>query len=69
MANPNPNEATRFETDREESLTKQMNIRVAPSVYEKIKQKKNWRERVRAAIAEIAEETEPETEKKELKSA
>ncbi len=50
--------ATRFTTDRKEALTEQLNLRVSPSMKSKIKNTKNWQERVREAIAQILEEEE-----------
>ncbi len=58
MPNPNPSPATRFKTDREEPLTKQMNIRVAPSMLAKLKKRKDWNEFVRQAVKEKLEREE-----------
>ena len=44
-----------FTTDREESCTAQMNIRVPPSLIAKIKQKDNWQEFVRQTLKEALE--------------
>jgi hypothetical protein len=41
-----------FKTDREESCTAQLNLRVPPSLLEKIKEQENWQEFVRTALAE-----------------
>ncbi len=70
MANPNPSPATRFKTDREEPLTKQMTIRVAPSMLEKLRAQKNWHEFVRQAVEEKLEKALAEPEREEnIKSA
>ena len=57
MANYNPKiENLRpFTTDREESCTAQMNVRVPPSLIAKIKQKENWQEFVRQTLKEALE--------------
>lgn len=57
MANPNPKleNLKPFTTDREESCTAQMNIRVPPSLIAKIKQKDNWQEFVRQTLTEALE--------------
>ena len=41
-----------FKTDREESLTAKLSMRVAPSMLDELKKKDNWQELVRQAIAE-----------------
>lgn len=57
MANPNPRlENLRpFTTDKEESCTAQMNVRVPPSLIAKIKQKDNWQEFVRQTLKKALE--------------
>jgi hypothetical protein len=55
MSNPkgNPNiKQYGFKTDREESLTAKLSMRVAPSMLDELKKQKNWQELVRTAIAE-----------------
>ena len=55
MSNPkgNPNiKKYGFKTDRPESLTAKLSMRVAPSMLEELKKKDNWQELVREAIAE-----------------
>ncbi len=56
MANKNPRidqiEAYTFKTNRKESCTAQLNLRVPPSLLTKIKNQENWQEFVRQAIAE-----------------
>ena len=55
MSNPkgNPNiKQYGFTTDREESLTAKLSVRVAPSMLDELKKKDNWQELVRQAIAE-----------------
>ena len=41
-----------FKTDRPESLTAKLSMRVAPSMLAELKKKDNWQELVREAIAE-----------------
>ena len=55
MANKNPPIENRFKTDRQESCTAQLNLRVPPSLLEKIKEQENWQEFVRSALAEKLE--------------
>lgn len=45
-----------FKTDRPESLTAKLSMRVAPSMLEELKKKDNWQELVRDAIAKALEE-------------
>ena len=56
MANKNPQTAQIkpyvFKTDRQESCTAQLNLRVPPSLLSQIKSQDNWQEFVRQAIAE-----------------
>lgn len=55
MSNPkgNPNiKEYGFKTDREESLTAKLSMRVTPSMLSELKKKDNWQEFVRQAIAE-----------------
>ena len=63
MANPNPSHKTRFKTEREESLTAQFTLKIAPSMLQQLKSKKNWREIVRQAIAEKLQSLEQEEAK------
>ena len=44
-----------FTTDKEESCTAQMNVRVPPSLIAKIKQKENWQEFVRQTLQKALE--------------
>lgn len=57
MANPNPKleNLKPFTTDKEESCTAQMNVRVPPSLIAKIKQKDNWQEFVRQTLQKAVE--------------
>lgn len=55
MANKNPPIENYFKTDRKESCTAQLNLRVPPSLLEKIKEQENWQEFVRSALAEKLE--------------
>ena len=57
MANPNPKleNLKPFTTEREESCTAQMNVRVPPSLIAKIKQKENWQEFVRQTLKKALE--------------
>ena len=55
MSNPkgNPNiKEYGFTTERAESLTAKLSMRVAPSMLDELKKKDNWQELVRQAIAE-----------------
>lgn len=56
MANKNPKidqiKAYTFKTERKESCTAQLNLRVPPSLLLELKKKDNWQELVRQAIAE-----------------
>lgn len=55
MSNPkgNPNiKEYGFTTDRKESLTAKLSMRVAPSMLDELKKQDNWQELVRTAIAE-----------------
>jgi len=45
-----------FKTDRKESLTAKLSIRVAPSMLNKLKEQENWQELVRQAIEKALEE-------------
>ncbi|MGF1486618.1 MAG: hypothetical protein ACFBSE_05840 [Prochloraceae cyanobacterium] len=59
MPNPkgNPNiKKYGFKTDRKESLTAKLSIRVAPSMLNKLKEQENWQELVRQAIEKALEE-------------
>ena len=44
-----------FKTDRKESLTAKMTLRLAPSMMEAIKEKDNWQEWVRKVLEENLE--------------
>ncbi len=57
MANPNPKleNLKPFTTEKEESCTAQMNVRVPPSLIAKIKQKENWQEFVRQTLQKALE--------------
>ena len=59
MANKNPKieqiEAYTFKTNRKESCTAQLNLRVPPSLIAKIKQKDNWQEFVRQTLQKAVE--------------
>jgi L-lysine 2,3-aminomutase len=60
MSNPkgNPNiKEYGFTTDRPESLTAKLSMRVAPSMLDELKKKDNWQEIVRQAIAEKLQST------------
>ena len=48
----------RYTTDREESCTAKMTLRLPPSHYAKLKKIDNWQEKVRTAIASIVESEE-----------
>ncbi len=56
MANKNPKldqiKGYTFKTDRSESCTAQLNLRVPPSLLNEIKSQNNWQEFVRQTIAE-----------------
>ena len=52
MANKNPPKENFFTTDRDESCTAHISLRVPPSLKAKLKEKENWQEFVRQAIAE-----------------
>ena len=59
MSNPkgNPNiKQYGFKTDREESLTAKLSMRVTPSMLDELKKKDNWQELVRQAIAKALDE-------------
>ena len=44
-----------FSTDREESCTAKMTLRLPPSQYAKLKEIDNWQEKVRLAIASLVQ--------------
>ncbi len=72
MSKIRPDILTRFSTDREEPLKEQISIRVSASLKKKVKNTKNWQEKLRKAMVQIAEEAEAEeaeAEKKKLQSA
>lgn len=43
---------TQFTTDREESCTASLNVRVPPSLLSKIKERDNWQEFVRKILSD-----------------
>lgn len=58
MSNPKGNPKIKeygFKTDREESLTAKLSVRITPSMLEELRKKDNWQELVRKAIAEKLE--------------
>ncbi len=59
MANKNPKidqiKAYTFTTERKESCTVQLNLRVPPSLSAKIKERDNWQEFVRQTLLEKLE--------------
>lgn len=67
MANKNPSPKTRFKTDREESLTAKLSVRIAPSMLDELKSQENWQELVREAIAKALKEKKREQD--DLQSA
>lgn len=50
MANYQPPKENFFTTERKESLTAKLSLRVPPSLLEKIKKEDNWQEAVRNAL-------------------
>ena len=44
-----------FTTDKEESCTAKLTLRLAPSDYQKLKSLENWQEKTRKAIAKLIE--------------
>ena len=58
MSNPKGNPKIKeygFKTDREESLTAKLSMRITPSMLNELRKKDNWQELVRQAIAEKLE--------------
>ena len=59
MANKNPKtdhlKPYNYKTDREEACTAQINVRIAPSVKEKLQNVKGWQEEVRKFLDTIVE--------------
>ena len=58
MSNPRGNPKIKeygFKTDREESLTAKLSVRITPSMLKELRKKDNWQELVRKAIAEKLE--------------
>ena len=59
MANPKGNlenlKLGQFKTDRPESCTAQINVRIPPSLKEKLKGKKGWHEEVRKTLERFVE--------------
>ena len=69
MSRPGGNPALaehQFTTDREESCTAKLQVRVPPSMLAELKEYKNWQEIVREVLAEklVNLRTEEETDKK-----
>lgn len=52
MANKNPPIENYFKTDRKESCTAQISVRIPPSLKAKLKNVDNWQELVRQALEE-----------------
>ena len=50
MANKNPPKENFFTTDREESCTAHISLRIPPSLKAKLKEKENWQEFVRETL-------------------
>ncbi len=59
MANKNPKTSHlkpyHYKTDREESCTAKVTVRIAPSVKEKLQQVEGWQEEVRKFLDKIVE--------------
>ena len=55
MANKNPPKENFFTTDREESCTAHISLRIPPSLKAKLKEKENWQEFVRQTLLEKLE--------------
>jgi len=53
--NPNIKEHG-FKTDRKESLTAKLSMRITPSMLNELKSKENWQEFVRLTLAKALEE-------------
>lgn len=51
-----------FKTDREESCTAQINVRIPPSHKAKLKQVKGWQEKLRETINELISEAPEKAE-------
>ena len=51
-----------FSTDREESCTAKMTLRLPPSQYAKLKEIDNWQEKVRLAIFSLVQSENLEVE-------
>ena len=47
-----------FSTDRDESCSAKLTLRLQPSQYEKLKKLPEWQEKTREAIANLLEETQ-----------
>jgi hypothetical protein len=52
-------EQHQFSTDRAESLTEKLTIRIPPSMMAALKQRENWQELVRNAIAQALQQENP----------
>ncbi len=55
MPNPNPCQRTRFKTERPESCTAPVTVKVPPSLKAKLKNVDGWQEEVRKFLEQIAE--------------
>ena len=53
MANYNPPKENFFTTERKESLTAKLSLRVEPSLLDALKQQENWQELVRQTLREV----------------
>ena len=58
MPNPNPCERTRFKTDREESCTAHLSLRITPSQKAKLKNIDGWQEEARQFLDLLIERQE-----------
>ncbi len=58
-----------FKTERSESLTAHLSMRVTPSMLKEIRTQDNWTEFVRNAIAKALAEAEAKQVEQDLKSA
>ena len=58
-----------FKTDRPESLTAHLSMRVTPSMLQELRTDDNWKEFVRNAIAKALEEKRKQSQEQDLQSA
>jgi hypothetical protein len=61
MARPGGNphlKSHQFSTNKEESCTAKLTLRLPPSEYEKLKKLPNWQEKLRCAIATLNEQVQ-----------